>query len=75
MVTVRGFRGELCVIDHGPGLAELPDPFVSDRGVGLGLFVVRGFVEAMGGTVSPAQTLGGGLTMTVSLQQAAVELR
>ncbi len=75
VVTVRGFCGELCVIDHGPGLAELPDPFVSDRGVGLGLFVVRGFVEAMGGTVSPAQTLGGGLTMTVSLQQAAVELR
>lgn len=75
VVTVRGSLGGLCVIDHGPGLAELPDLFVSDRGVGLGLFVVRGFVEAMGGTVSPAQTPGGGLTMTVSLQQAPVELR
>ena len=49
------------------------DPFqrLGDRdnttGVGLGLSVVRGFVEAMGGTVSATDTPGGGLTMVVEL--------
>lgn len=67
VVTVRASAAGLEVIDHGPGLAALPDPFTSDRGVGLGLFVVRGFVEAMGGTVTPTTTPGGGLTMRVVL--------
>ncbi len=66
-VAVRASPAALEVVDHGPGLAALPDPFTSDRGVGLGLFVVRGFVEAMGGTVTPSGTPGGGLTMTVVL--------
>jgi K+-sensing histidine kinase KdpD len=66
-VVVRAHAGCLEIIDHGPGLAVLPDPFTSDRGIGLGLFVVRGFVEALGGKVSPITTPGGGLTMRVEL--------
>lgn len=36
-------------------------------GIGLGLSVVRGFVEAMGGTVSIDETPGGGTTVEVDL--------
>jgi two-component system sensor histidine kinase KdpD len=39
-------------------------------GVGLGLAVSRGLTEAMRGTLQPAQTPGGGLTMTMSLPAA-----
>jgi K+-sensing histidine kinase KdpD len=66
-IQIAATAGCVEVVDHGPGLAVLPDPFTSDRGIGLGLFVVRGFVEAMGGTVTPSATPGGGLTMTVVL--------
>jgi two-component system sensor histidine kinase KdpD len=84
LVTARdlGDRVELCVVDHGTGIREadrkrvflpfqrLGDP--SDRtGVGLGLVVSRGLAEAMGGTVEPEETPGGGLTMVVSLPAAA----
>ncbi len=65
------------VIDHGPGVAperldEIFAPFqhFGDRsrtGVGLGLAIARGFTEAMGGTLTPSRTPGGGLTMTVTL--------
>ena len=69
-VTVRGAAGRLEVVDHGPGLPERPAEVGSDRqpgGVGLGLVVVRGFLDAMGGRLEPATTPGGGLTMTVVL--------
>jgi K+-sensing histidine kinase KdpD len=66
-IEVIATAGRVDVVDHGPGLAVLPDPFTSDRGIGLGLFVVRGFVEAMGGSVTPLPTPGGGLTMRVVL--------
>jgi two-component system sensor histidine kinase KdpD len=36
-------------------------------GVGLGLALSRGLTEAMGGTLEPDETPGGGLTMTLSL--------
>ena len=83
LVTARilGDRVELRVVDHGPGIPEadrkrvflpfhrLGDP--SDRtGVGLGLVVSRGLAEAMGGTVEPEETPGGGLSMVVSLPAA-----
>jgi two-component system sensor histidine kinase KdpD len=80
VIAAYGRRGrvEISVIDHGPGvssdrLAEIFRPFqhFSDRavgGVGLGLAISRGFVEAMGGTLAPSATPGGGLTMTVSLE-------
>jgi two-component system, OmpR family, sensor histidine kinase KdpD len=72
----------LHVVDHGPGVPpehrdQLFVPFrrLDDRGpgshVGLGLAIVRGFAEAMGGTIRPSTTPGGGLTMTVTLPVAA----
>ncbi|MCE1174155.1 MAG: ATP-binding protein, partial [Propionibacteriales bacterium] len=74
----RSGQVEISVIDHGPGVspdrrAEIFRPFqhFSDRtagGVGLGLAIARGFVEAMGGALTPTTTPGGGLTMTVTLE-------
>ncbi|MBF6296486.1 sensor histidine kinase KdpD [Nocardia amamiensis] len=73
-----GDRVSITVVDTGPGVPpgteeQLFEPFqrLGDRdnttGVGLGLSVVRGFVEAMGGTVHAEPTPGGGLTMLVDL--------
>jgi two-component system sensor histidine kinase KdpD len=73
---------ELRVVDHGPGIAE-PDreqvfqPFQrlgdtdNRAGLGLGLALSRGLVEAMDGTLEPQQTPGGGLTMVLTLPMAA----
>jgi hypothetical protein len=36
-------------------------------GIGLGLAVARGLTEALGGTLEPDDTPGGGLTMVISL--------
>ncbi|MEZ0385158.1 ATP-binding protein [Mycobacterium sp. pW045] len=79
-----GDRVLINVADEGRGLppgGELHafDPFqrLGDRdntsGVGLGLSVARGFVEAMGGTISATETPGGGLTMVVDLAAPAGE--
>ena len=76
-------RVELRVVDDGPGVPprareKLFTPFqrLGDRdtstGVGLGLHVARGFTEAMGGTLTPEDTPGGGLTMVLSLPTAGV---
>jgi two-component system sensor histidine kinase KdpD len=75
-----GGRVAVRVVDHGPGVAperfeEIFAPFQhfgdrSTTGVGLGLAIARGFTEAMGGTLAPSRTPGGGLTMTVSLEVA-----
>lgn len=73
-----GDQVHLHVIDHGPGVPETDrvrmfEPFqrLHDRtttaGLGLGLAIARGFTEAMNGTIAPADTPGGGLTMTVTL--------
>ena len=70
------------VRDHGPGVPDefklrMFEPFerLGDRtagnGVGLGLAVAKGFLEAMGGTIHAADTPGGGLTVQVSLPGAA----
>jgi two-component system sensor histidine kinase KdpD len=77
----RGDRVELRVVDHGPGIPEADRnrvflPFCrlgvpeGRTGVGLGLMVARGLAEAMGGTVEPEETPGGGVTMVVSLPAA-----
>jgi two-component system sensor histidine kinase KdpD len=66
------------VSDEGPGIPrgteeQLFESFqrLGDQnnavGVGLGLSVVRGFVEAMGGTIQATDTPGGGLTVVVDL--------
>lgn len=71
----------LRVVDHGPGLPEsawdrlfVPFQRLDDRstttGLGLGLAIAQGFVEAMNGTIKPSTTRGGGLTMTVTLPVA-----
>ncbi len=73
-----GDRVLITVADEGPGIArgaqdQLFDAFqrLGDRdnssGVGLGLSVARGFVEAMDGTVQATDTPGGGLTIVVDL--------
>jgi two-component system sensor histidine kinase KdpD len=71
---------EVKVVDHGPGVPEarweemfLPFQRLSNHsgeGVGLGLAIARGFVQAMGASLTPEHTPGGGLTMTVSLPTA-----
>jgi two-component system, OmpR family, sensor histidine kinase KdpD len=77
--SARGDRVELCVVDHGPGVPEadrdrmfVPFQRLQDTssGVGLGLTVSRGLTEAMGGSLEPGGTPGGGLTMTVSVPAA-----
>ncbi|MFF2809039.1 ATP-binding protein [Streptomyces sp. NPDC058000] len=84
-VTIRASalagRVELRITDRGPGL-QLPDrerafePFQrlgdtdNTTGLGLGLALSRGLTEAMGGTLTPEETPGGGLTMVVSLPAA-----
>jgi two-component system sensor histidine kinase KdpD len=72
------------VVDHGPGVpardwAGLFVPFsggpgmLGDRGtgnLGLGLSVARGFAEAMGASLEPDTTPGGGMTMRLTLRRA-----
>jgi two-component system sensor histidine kinase KdpD len=71
-------RVELRVVDHGKGLPKrttqsIFTPFqrLGDRdtanGLGLGLSVAKGFVNAMGGSIRAEDTPGGGLTIVLSL--------
>ena len=81
--STYGDRVEVRVVDRGPGIPErdrarvfAPFQRRDDRsnsdgaGVGLGLAIVQGFVEAMAGTVTLDDTPGGGLTAVVSLPVA-----
>jgi K+-sensing histidine kinase KdpD len=83
-VEVRAFAGgesaKLEISDHGRGVSReqrerLFEPFgrLDDRstaGVGLGLTVARGFLEAMGGALVADATPGGGLTMRLRIPLA-----
>ncbi len=70
---------EVRIVDRGPGLPPedvervfVPFQRLGDTdnraGLGLGLALSRGLVEAMGGTLRPEETPGGGLTMVISLE-------
>lgn len=76
-------RVELLVIDAGPGLA--PDrreavfqPFQrfddanagGSRGLGLGLAIAKGFIEAMGGRLTVRDAPGGGAVFVFDLERA-----
>ena len=69
------------VVDRGPGVPAVerdrlfvPFQRLGDsphgEGVGLGLAVAKGFVEAMGGEIEVEDTPGGGLTIVFRLQAA-----
>jgi two-component system sensor histidine kinase KdpD len=79
--SASGGRVELRIVDRGPGIPaqerdRVFEPFqrLGDRpsgdGVGLGLAVARGFIEAMGGELRMEDTPGGGLTMVIGLEAA-----
>ncbi|MEU1852739.1 ATP-binding protein [Streptomyces sp. NPDC019990] len=71
----------LQVIDHGTGIPadqrervfapfQRLDDHTTRHGLGLGLAIARGFTEAMNGTLTPTDTPGGGLTMTLAIPTA-----
>ena len=73
-----GDRVLINVIDEGPGIPKGTEDQIFEAfqrlgdhdnttGVGLGMSVARGFVEAMGGTITVGDTPGGGLTVVVEL--------
>jgi len=85
-ILVRGRatdgRLHLAVVDQGPGIPahhreRMFTPFqrlgdrTSDGGLGLGLAIAHGFASAMDATITPSDTPGGGLTMTVTLPAAS----
>ena len=75
---------DIRVIDRGPGIRpadrelvfqpfqRLVDHHSDGAGVGLGLAIARGFVQAMHGELLVEDTPGGGATMVVSLPVAVV---
>ena len=81
LATEVNGRVALHVVDRGPGIppgerARVLEPFHrsgdarSATGVGLGLAVARGFVDAMQGELVLDDTPGGGLTAMVILPRA-----
>jgi two-component system sensor histidine kinase KdpD len=79
-----GDRAEIRIIDHGVGVPTdrresifLPFQRYGDTdnttGLGLGLALSKGFTEGMGGTLTPEDTDGGGLTMVIALPMSKEE--
>lgn len=70
--------GRLVVTDHGIGIPPERLPCIFERferavsartygGLGLGLYIVRSIVEALGGSIRAESVLGSGSTFTVEL--------
>jgi len=83
-VGVVGSEIHMCIIDRGPGIphdmrGRVMAPFQqlgdarSADGVGLGMSIAQGFVEAMHGRLELDDTPGGGLTVIIALPLAAVK--
>jgi signal transduction histidine kinase len=76
----RDGQVRFAVQDTGPGIAEDAIPHLFERywqvsrarraGIGLGLFIVKGIVEAHGGAVSVESRLGQGSTFSFTLPAA-----
>ncbi|MHA7987663.1 ATP-binding protein [Rathayibacter sp. CAU 1779] len=77
-VSVFGDEVQVRVADTGAGVPDdrkdaIFQPFQREgdtdnsTGIGLGLALSKGFVEGMGGSLTPEDTPGGGLTMVVAL--------
>jgi len=75
-------RAVVRIADRGPGVPDdrKPDIFrafqrlgdaPAGQGIGLGLAVARGFVEANGGSLEAEDTPGGGLTLVLTVPLAA----
>jgi K+-sensing histidine kinase KdpD len=72
----------LHITDHGPGIPRSQSDSVftafqrlgdhdAGAGLGLGLAIAKGFTEAMQGQLTPSDTVGGGLTMTITVPVAS----
>jgi signal transduction histidine kinase len=86
-ITLSGQRhdGQVCisVSDNGPGIAEQDQAKLfkefsqlqeHETGLGLGLFIAKSIVEAHGGHIRVASTMGQGSTFTFSLAALAEPL-
>ncbi|UNK70598.1 DUF4118 domain-containing protein [Microbacterium sp. H1-D42] len=84
MVTTSrlGATAEIRIVDRGEGVPperqqSMFTPFQREGdndntvGLGLGLALSRGFMEGMGGSLTPEDTPGGGLTMVIALPVAS----
>jgi signal transduction histidine kinase len=79
-VAADGEALELRIADTGPGIPDELLPFVFDKfrqidsattrnhsGAGLGLFIVKNFVDLLGGTIEATSKVGEGSVFTVRL--------
>ena len=74
------------MVDHGVGIEEVDLPHIFDRfhqatevltretqGAGLGLYITKRLVEALGGSIDVGSSPGKGSTFTVRMPQAPRE--